>query len=393
MKKAIAILLTLCLLLGLTACGSKPAKTENTPTEKKTTTTTAPEETLSYDRIMKTVRQIMKNYSGYTGVTNEKTTQREDGTTARSFKYFDDLFTVTVSLEGDTVTDVIVLSDPNKLAEINDNPYGVFVLVASFSALPFYDESKWDCGDKHTALANALGDTGETNLENNSVYYRFTEGGWQYVAQCTPLICTLFVSAEEAATTTAATSQTNNQQPTSAQSTSSPTQNKPTTTKRPTQSKPTSTKADPCANGHDWEEATCSRPAVCSVCKKTSGSALPHEMDVAKCRNCDHTDFSQIAKAYSDISAYDLVTGEVYDVQNVKINSSGVFSFTFNGESYALKLAQKSHSYSYEPMVKFDCYRDGKKEVDAVVEVYTGYDNVRLTWRGLQGCQLYIYAE
>ena len=120
---------------------------------------------------------------------------------------------------------------------------------------------------------------------------------------------------------------------------------------------------------------------------------MPHDIDVAKCRNCDHTDFSKIAKTYSDISAYDLVTGEVYDVQNVKIGSSGVFSFTFNGESYALKLVQKSHSYSYEPMVKFDCYRDGKKEVDAVVEVYTGYDNVRLTWRGLQGCQLYIYAE
>lgn len=389
MKKVLSTLLVLCLLLGLTACGSEPAKTENTPTEEKTTTTTAPEETLSYDRIMKTVRQIMKNYSGYTGVTNEKTTQREDGTTARSFKYFDDLFTVTVSLEGDTVTDIIVLSDPNQLAKIHNDPYSTFVLVASFPALPFYDESKWDCDKKHTALANVLGDTAEVNLENNSIYSRYTEDGWQYVAQCTTFLCTFLVSAEKPATTTAATSQTNNQQPTSAQSTSSPTQNKPTATKRPT----TSTKADPCANGHDWEEATCSGPATCSVCKKTSGSALPHDIDVAKCRNCDHTDFSQIAKTYSDISAYDLVTGEVYDVQNVKINSSGVFSFTFNGESYALKLAQKSHSYSYEPIVKFDCYRDGKKEVDAVVEVYTGYDNVRLTWRGLQGCQLYIYAE
>lgn len=393
MKKVVSLLLVLCLLLGLTACGNEPVETEDTPTEKKTTTTTAPEESLSYNKIVSTVRQIMKKFSGYSGITNEKSTQRDDGTTARSFKYFDDLFSVTVSLQGDTVTDVIVLSDPNKLAEINDNPYGVFVLVASFSALPFYDESKWDCGDKYTALANALEDTGETNLENNSVYYRFTEGGWQYVAQCTPLICTLFVSAEEAATTTTAnkvtTSQPATKQPTSAQSVPTSTQNKPTATKRPT----TSTKADPCANGHDWEEATCSDPATCSVCKKTSGSALPHDIDVAKCRNCDHTDFSKIAKTYSDISAYDLVTGEVYDVQNVKIGSSGVFSFTFNGESYALELVQKSHSYSYEPMVKFDCYRDGKKEVDAVVEVYTGYDNVRLTWRGLQGCQLYIYAE
>lgn len=275
MKKVVSLLLVLCLLLGLTACGNEPVETEDTPTEKKTTTTTAPEESLSYNKIVSTVRQIMKKFSGYSGITNEKSTQRDDGTTARSFKYFDDLFSVTVSLQGDTVTDVIVLSDPNKLAEINDNPYGVFVLVASFSALPFYDESKWDCGDKYTALANALEDTGEPNLENNSVYYRFTEGGWQYVAQCTPLICTLFVSAEEAATTTSAnkvtTSQPATKQPTSAQSVPTSTQNKPTATKRPTQNKPSSTQnkpiptqnkpttptptqnQDPCAHGHDWE--------------------------------------------------------------------------------------------------------------------------------------------
>lgn len=275
MKKVVSLLLVLCLLLGLTACGNEPVETEDTPTEKKTTTTTAPEESLSYNKIVSTVRQIMKKFSGYSGITNEKSTQRDDGTTARSFKYFDDLFSVTVSLQGDTVTDVIVLSDPNKLAEMNDNPYGVFILVASFSALPFYDESKWDCGDKYTALANALEDTGEPNLENNSVYYRFTEGGWQYVAQCTPLICTFLVSAEEAATTTTAnkvtTSQPATKQPTSAQSVPTSTENKPTATKRPTQNKPASTQnkpiptqnkpttstptqnQDPCAHGHDWK--------------------------------------------------------------------------------------------------------------------------------------------
>ena len=167
---------------------------------------------------------------------------------------------------------------------------------------------------------------------------------------------------------------------------------KPSSTTQTT-SKPTVNK-DPCANGHSWQDATCTRPATCSVCKKTSGSALSHEIDVTKCFNCEHTDFSKIAKTYTDISSYDLTTGEDFDVQNVSISSSGVFSFTFNGEKYNLKLVQKTHSKgSYERMVQFDCYVNGKKEPDALVEVDTDYYIPRLEWKYLQGHNFYIFAE
>lgn len=151
--------------------------------------------------------------------------------------------------------------------------------------------------------------------------------------------------------------------------------------------------SNPCANGHSWKEATCSAPATCSVCKKTSGSALAHNIDVTKCRNCSHTDFSKIAKTYTNVSAYDATTGEDYTVQNVSISSSGVFSFTFKGQKYNLKLVQKSHSSSYQTMVQFDCYVNGAKEPDAIVEVDTEYYIPRLTWKYLQGCHLYIFAE
>ena len=237
----LAVLLALVMLVGmlsLTACGGG---SEDAPAADP-----QQEGTLSYDRIMKTVRQIMKNYSGYTGVTNEKTTQREDGTTARSFKYFDDLFTVTVSLEGDTVTDIIVLSDPNQLAKIHNDPYSTFILVASFPALTFYDESKWDCDKKHTALANVLEDTAEVNLENNSIYSRYTEDGWQYVAQCTAFLCTFLVSAEKPATTTAAITTTT--QSIAAIHTTAATGVVTSTVS------PTTTAM--CAAGHDWQAVT-----------------------------------------------------------------------------------------------------------------------------------------
>lgn len=388
MKKVLSTLLVLCLLLGLTACGSKPVETEDTPTEKKTTTTTAPAEK---KLTVQDVKNRVKTES-QSAITDEETVKDGDKTTYR-FQYMNGCAAASVIVKDGDIQQIMSTLLLSGLTPMPDATAAEMLFFGMYAAaIPA--ASTYSDGDTEKLFRLIYGGEEESDGADN---YSFTyEGnGWRYVmvvnsmfvvVSCVPL------SSDVATTTTAnkvTTSQTNNQQPTSAQSTSSPTQNKPTATKRPT----TSTKSDPCANGHDWEEATCSGPATCSVCKKTSGSALPHDIDVAKCRNCDHTDFSQIAKTYSDISAYDLVTGEVYDVQNVKINSSGVFSFTFNGESYALKLAQKSHSYSYEPIVKFDCYRDGKKEVDAVVEVYTGYDNVRLTWRGLQGCQLYIYAE
>lgn len=187
--------------------------------------------------------------------------------------------------------------------------------------------------------------------------------------------------------------------PQTAQSTTkkAPDENKPSavnttkaTTKAPATEKPVE---DPCANGHSWMPATCTRPATCSVCKKTSGKALSHEIDITKCINCDYTDFSLIAKTYNDISSYDSVTGEEFDVKNFKISSSGILSFTFNGKKYSLKLVQKTYSFdNYDGMVQFDCYIDGKKEPDALVEVDTDYHIPRLEWNYLDGYNFYVFA-
>lgn len=187
--------------------------------------------------------------------------------------------------------------------------------------------------------------------------------------------------------------------PQTAQSTTkkAPDENKPSavnttkaTTKAPATEKPVE---DPCANGHSWMPATCTRPATCSVCKKTSGKALPHEIDITKCINCDYTDFSLIAKTYNDISSYDSVTGEEFDVKNFKISSSGILSFTFNGKKYSLKLVQKTYSFdNYDGMAQFDCYIDGKKEPDALVEVDADYHIPRLEWNYLDGYNFYVFA-
>lgn len=176
-----------------------------------------------------------------------------------------------------------------------------------------------------------------------------------------------------------------------------PDENKPSaanttkaTTKAPATEKPVEA---PCANGHSWMPATCTRPATCSVCKKTSGKALPHEIDITKCINCDYTDFSLIAKTYNDISSYDSVTGEEFDVKNFKISSSGILSFTFNGKKYSLKLVQKTYSFdNYDGMAQFDCYIDGKKEPDALVEVDADYHIPRLEWNYLDGYNFYVFA-
>lgn len=187
--------------------------------------------------------------------------------------------------------------------------------------------------------------------------------------------------------------------PQTAQSTTkkAPDENKPSavnttkaTTKAPATEKPVE---DLCANGHSWMPATCTRPATCSVCKKTSGKALPHEIDITKCINCDYTDFSLIAKTYNDISSYDSVTGEEFDVKNFKISSSGILSFTFNGKKYSLKLVQKTYSFdNYDGMAQFDCYIDGKKEPDALVEVDADYHIPRLEWNYLDGYNFYVFA-
>lgn len=146
-------------------------------------------------------------------------------------------------------------------------------------------------------------------------------------------------------------------------------------------------------SGHSWIPATCIEPATCSVCEITSGEALGHDVLITKCQKCDYVDFSSIAKSYTDITAYDHQTGEYYDVQNVKISASGIFSFSFKGKDYALIIEQTPEYYQNKDLIIFNCYNmDGIKEPDAVVMVDTDRYIPRLEWRYLDGCYLYIFA-
>lgn len=155
------------------------------------------------------------------------------------------------------------------------------------------------------------------------------------------------------------------------------------------------TEKDPCANGHKWVEATCSSPETCSVCGKTSGQPLGHDLYITKCTRCDYTDFSRLAKSYSDeaVTAYDSKTGEDYTVTNVKLSNSGIFSFNFNGKQYALSVVQTDKQEGTSGLVVFDCYIDGKIEPDATFYIAPDYLNPRLEWEHLDGCNLYIYVD
>lgn len=117
-------------------------------------------------------------------------------------------------------------------------------------------------------------------------------------------------------------------------------------------------------------------------------------MYITKCTRCGYTDFSSLARSYSDaaITAYDLTSGEDYTVTNVKLSNSGVFSFTFNGKSYYLSVVQTDKKVT-SGLAVFDCYIDGKREPDAIFYIAPDYLNPRLEWRDVDGCNLYIYVD
>lgn len=140
---------------------------------------------------------------------------------------------------------------------------------------------------------------------------------------------------------------------------------------------------------HIWKEATCTEPATCTVCKKTSGMPKGHELNYTQCWDCDYSDFSCIAKNYTDISCYDGKTGEDYEVENVSISTSGVLAFTFKGAKHLLVLKQ-SGGDAWE--VTFDCYENGTLVHDAQVRANESSKGtlVHLSWKNLDGCYLYF---
>lgn len=125
--------------------------------------------------------------------------------------------------------------------------------------------------------------------------------------------------------------------------------------------------------GHDWSYATCTTPETCSVCGETSGEAFGHDILLTKCQYCDEIeDFSCIAKSYTNLYAYDLMNAtREYDVQNLSISSDGILSFTFNGKDYQLQLRQTDRWFENSTMLIFECYRDGILEHNATVMIDT----------------------
>lgn len=183
----------------------------------------------------------------------------------------------------------------------------------------------------------------------------------------------------------------------------SSTVSKPSTSTQ-SNSKPTVAK-DPCEDGHSWKDATCTTPATCSVCKKTSGKALGHELYIAKCINCGQTDYSKLAGTYTDVGGWYSGTDEDVDMASFTINTSGILSFELGGQKYSFKVVQVETSY-YDEESNFVCYSlNGNKETDIKIRVtvnhYISYPSnepydlfiFHFNWDYFNGQELYFSGE
>ncbi len=144
---------------------------------------------------------------------------------------------------------------------------------------------------------------------------------------------------------------------------------------------------------HSWQDATCTEPMMCTTCQKTSGSAKGHSLNVTKCQFCDYSDFSVLAKSYTDVGSYDATTGATYEVSNVSVSSSGTLTFSFNGNTYSLSLYQTSYDGG---TAYFSCYYNGAPLYDANVRAVSrgeGRYMIHLSWNPLDGCNFYFHAE
>ena len=204
---------------------------------------------------------------------------------------------------------------------------------------------------------------------------------------------------DEAETNTSSLNNTTNNSSTSSKPSSSNTTSSKPTSSTQTTSKPTVAK-DPCADGHSWNEATCTSPKTCSVCKKTSGKALEHELYIAKCINCGHTDYSNLSGTYGECYGFYSGPYEEFDMPEFKIDSKGTLSFEIAGQKYSLKVVQVNTSY-YDEDSNFVCYSsNGKKENDIQLTVtvnhYEGYELyiINFTYEYFNGYQeMYFHGE
>lgn len=181
--------------------------------------------------------------------------------------------------------------------------------------------------------------------------------------------------------------------------TSAPSQGNINPASKPSTSTKTTTKTtakkDPCANGHSWEAATCTSPATCSVCKKTSGQPNGHEVFLSKCYICEQSDYRKIAGTYTDVGGYFSGSEEEVGISSFTINASGTLLFNVKGVQYSFKLVENSSDYHWES--GFACYNaNGSKNPD--VTARANYDSSRnlifhLEWNDFNGQELYFYGE
>ncbi len=142
--------------------------------------------------------------------------------------------------------------------------------------------------------------------------------------------------------------------------------------------------------GHRWKDATCQAPQTCTVCGETTGTVAPHSMQLTRCSKCGYTDFSVLARSYSDVTCYDAKTGTDYEIQDVRIDSNGVLSFRFHDVTYNVTMVQRQYS------TVFDCYVNGALNYSIECEAWeysAGTYYINFTWDGLDGCKLYFQAR
>lgn len=153
-----------------------------------------------------------------------------------------------------------------------------------------------------------------------------------------------------------------------------------------------------CASGHHWSDATCTSPATCSVCGKTSGQPLGHNIFMTKCQRCGQTDYSKIAGTYNNVGGFfDGPSGYSEDIgiSSFTISNSGVVSFNVKGTNYSFKIVETGN---YLQESTFECYStEGNKETDVTARanfIRSGSLLIfHLDWEQFNGQDLYFHGE
>ena len=58
------------------------------------------------------------------------------------------------------------------------------------------------------------------------------------------------------------------------------------------------------AKGHEWEDATCTKKAVCKICKKENGKPLGHTTDRGICDRCGEESYSPYQAELEELESY-----------------------------------------------------------------------------------------